>query len=313
MAALVLVAALAGSAAAGGRMRWTPTDGITPKDLSRPSDYYIVTLNGSGAVGPACGDPAATMAYRRGDALLYEGPNDCWAPWLNGLRSGLGAAADINALHDRCSPPFEICETYLSFKAATAIRGLGRVQPQDVVVGQWDDTSIDAYKDFQLVFDGSDVGLTRAGEKIDALEVFDPGDEPAELDCTHLLLISTAGAYQVADAWGAPLRGGGEDVLGFCASQLGRATTGYWFRYHDGAAEGLPANALIGLDHEDGRRAFARFEFMTNGAIDVDKAQGNHSEVFNFFGQTGQYAGPTFSFPATTAITHQIDSFTVHR
>jgi hypothetical protein len=163
-----------------------------------------------------------------------------------------------------------------------------------------------------LVFDGSDVGLTQNSEKIDALYLFDPGEEPAELGCVELGLISTAGNYRVPDQWGGVISGGGEDVLAFCVQTAGPDTTGYWFLYHDGSAEGAPANALIGLSHEDGRKAFSRFEFLTNGPFHVDGASGGASEVFNFFGQTGQYSGPTVSFSDDLGATDVVDSFTVH-
>ena len=109
-----------------------------------------------------------------------------------------------------------------------------------------------------------------------------------------------------------PGAGGGEDVLGFCVASFGWNTAGYWFLYHDGSAEGLPANALIALHHPGGRKAFNRFEFLTNKPIHVDGANGGRSEVFNFSGQTGAYDGPTFDFNATTTATDLIDSITVH-
>ena len=313
--ALVMLAAFVGlsSAAGGGAPRWSAPVGITPDDISHPNDYYIVSFTGSGAVGPACGDPNGTIPYKHGDVVLYEGPNECWGPWFSATRSGLSAAADVNAMHDRCRPPFDVCDTYFSFKAQTAIPGVGAVQPQDVVVGSWDPDSVDAYENFQMVFDGSDVGLTTKAERIDGLSVFDPGDEPDGYDeCAALLLISTAGAYRVSDAWGNPLSGGGEDVLGFCMTNSGSSTAGYWFLYHDGSAEGLPANALVGLDHQVGRRAFGRFELLTGKPIAVDAAHGGPSEVFNFTSQTGEYDGPTFSFPELTNADDPVDSFTLH-
>jgi hypothetical protein len=310
---LALVVASAGVAgASGGRARWTAPDGPTPRDISHPNDYYIVSFTGSGSVGPACDPAMESIPYERGDAILYEGPNDCWGFWFSATRSGLSPKADINALHDRCRPPFEICETYFSFKAATTIAGVGAVRPHDVVVGVFDFDTVDAYKDFQMVFDGSDVGLSGSTERIDGLHIFDPGDEPAGMDCRRLFLISTAGNYRVQDAGGNPLNGGGEDVLGFCASRVGGDTAGSWFLYHDGSAEGLPRDALIGLHHEVGRRAFGRFEFLTGGPFHVDTADGGPSEVFNFFSQTGRYEGPTFSFPDMTEATDRVDSFTVH-
>jgi hypothetical protein len=316
--ALLLLLAVVGGAAAGGsgKDRWAAYhsgDGITPGAVARPDDHYVVAFASAGSVSPSCVD-GGNETYSRGDALFYEphGPSPCWAPWFDATNSGLRANVDINGLHDECGPTDNFCDIYLSFKSRTTIPGVGAVEPQDVVLGEWIEGTLDSYHNWQLVFDGSDVGLTQSSEKIDGLYVFDPGEEPADLGCGILGLISTAGAYRVPDQWGGEISGGGEDVLGFCVYTDGWDTTGYWFLYHDGSAEGAPANSLIGLNHEDGRRAFNRFEFLTKGPFHVDSANGARNEVFNFSGQTGQYGGPTVSFSADLGATDVVDSFTVH-
>ncbi len=314
---LLLVLALAAGASAqnsgSGQARWAALmNGVTPDDLTRDNDFIVAAFDGSGSVGPHCFIPG-DVAYTRGDALFLiqfaSGP--CWIPWFDATNSGLRGNVDINAMQDECSDSDPACDMYLSFTPRTNVPGVGKVEPQDVVLGEWVPESIDSYDNWQLVFDGSDVGLTQGSEKIDGLYVFDTGEEPAELGCLQLGLVSTAGAYRVPDQWGGVIRGGGEDVLGFCGWEFGPHTAGYWFLYHDGSAEGAPANALIGLDHQDGRQAYARFEFLTKGWFDADTAQGDHSMVFNYFGQTGEYAGPTFDFRSAGA-TDRVDSFSVH-
>jgi hypothetical protein len=323
--ALLLVLALAAAASAGGgQSRWSQRHGgPTPLPPATGNDHYVVSLATPGSVGPGCLGPDVT--YSRGDALFYEphtGPGNpaCWLPWFDGSNSGLGSNVDINALHDVCGPTDPVCDIYLSFKANTVVPDVGTVRPHDVVRGSWNGASLDTYENWILVFDGSDVGLTTAGEKIDALFISaqspgpypPPGQQIPRPDCYELLLVSTSGAYTVPDEWGNDFSGGGEDVLGFCASGLGWYTYGYWFLYHDGSANGMPSNALIGLNHEDLNQAFNRFDFMTNGPFSVDTADGSHSEVFRFLPNTDEYIGPTFSFPDSTDVTDKIDSFTVY-
>jgi hypothetical protein len=266
------------------------------------------------------------VTYSRGDALFYEphgfnGP--CWISWFDATNSGLGPSTDINALHDACGPGDPGCDIYLSFKANTNVPGVGVAHPQDVVRASFAG-GLDTYDNWQMIFDGSDVGLTTTGERIDALFRFQtdtpgpypPASAPAgqapRPNCDELLLISTASSYSVADQWGGTLRGGGEDVLGFCASALGWDTSGYWFLYHDGSAQGMPSDALIGLSHEGGKKGFNRFDFLTDGAFAVDSANGGHSEVFRFMPKSGEYVGPTFSFPEEAKTVDKIDSFSVY-
>lgn len=310
---LVLLLALAAGVSAAdrgtGQQRWAGHE-LSADEIARADDDYVVSFAGPGAV-PYCG--GGDQTYTRGDALYLEnhGPvAPCWIPWFDATNSGLPANTNINALHDECGATEPYCDIYLSFQNNLNVPGAGNVKPQDVVTAWWDGMSPDTYYNFQLVFDGSDVGLTTDGEKIDGLYIFDPGEEPEDLGCTALLLVSTAGNYRVPDYWGNNLTGGGEDVLGFCGYWFGEDTYGYWFKYHDGDAEGAPANSLIGLSHEDGPLAYARFEFLTKGAFHVDGANGGHSQVYHFF--QGEYDGPTYSFPDEAWTTDKVDSFHVY-
>lgn len=313
--ALLLALVFAGTsfATGGGQARWATLDhGVSTDDVARADDHYVASFATGGSVSPSCF--GGSQSYTPGDALFFEphGVGPCWIPWFDATNSGLNAGANINGLHDECGPNDPWCDIYLSFQGVTNVPGVGSAKPQDVVMSSWDGLSLDTYINWQMVFDGSDVGLRETSEKIDGLYIFDPGEEPDDLYCSRLLLISTAGTYRVPDYWGNNIDGGGEDVLGFCASWLGWDTAGYWFLYHDGSAEGAPANSIIGLTHEDGGKAFSRFEFLTKGEFEVDLADGDNSEVFNFFGQTGLYNGPTFSFPDDAWTTDKVDSFTVY-
>lgn len=82
---------------------------------------------------------------------------------------------------------------------------------------------------YQMFFDGSDVGLTLASENVDAFTFLDDGT----------ILVSTVGAYTVPNGSGGNITGYGEDILQFSPSSLGAATAGSWSLYFDGSDVGL--------------------------------------------------------------------------
>ncbi len=299
--ALFLVSAWARPAAAvgGGSGRWlqmmSNDGGVGPNDIAGPDDDPVVAFTRPGSVSPGCDAP--TVHYGVGDAVLYFARHRCWLPWFDGEGSGLPAGADINALHDECGPTEPRCTIYLSFTRTLRVPGVGKVQPHDIVSADWVEGTQDIYTNFWLVFDGSDVGLTEPGERIDALFLFDEDRPEPYRDCVALGWASTVGNYRVRDQWGGWLTGGGEDILGFCASSIGEDTNGYWFLYHDGSAEGLPRNALVGLAHEEGRAASGRFNFLTKGPFQADEADGGAGDIFEFSSYNGgMYRGPLVSF-----------------
>jgi hypothetical protein len=313
--ALVLVTCLVGLAAAGNPSRVPWRGGPGPAAIAGPDDIYIIAFDGSGTVSPSCHDFVSPEPYQPGQALLYDAKFGCYVSWYHGPLSGLTRAHDINALSDECvgEDPIEECNIYLSF-APNSIRvpGVGAVRGQDLVRAEWVPDTQDIFTNFTLYFDGSDVGLTTGGERIDAVYVLEVVDTPAAYTCERMALISTVGAYRVPDGAGGWLAGGGEDVLAFCGSRFGADTAGTWSLYHDGSAEGAPANALIALAHEETRKGFDRFDFLSKGAFRADRANGGHSEVFEFFGQTSEYRGPLFSFQDSAGISDRIDSFHIY-
>lgn len=307
---LVLVLAVVAGASAQGAPNKKAGHETGVDELPGGDDDYVVSFATPGSVSNVC---FGSGDYSRGDAMYLEnhGPlSPCWVKWFDATNSGLTGSANINALHDECGFTDPGCDIFLSFQGATAVPDVGTVKAQDVVGASYTGPGFDEYGFWFMAFDGSDVGLRANSEKIDGLFIFDPGEEPSDLGCTALLLISTAGAYTVPDQWGNDLSGGGEDVLGFCGYWFGWDTAGYWFLYHDGSAEGAPTNSLVGLSHEDGRLAFARFEFLTKGWFDVDTANGGQSDVFYFF--DGEYHGPAYNFMSAAWATDNADSFTVY-
>jgi hypothetical protein len=134
----------------------------------------------------------------------------------------------------------------------------GNVVGQDIVQfdGYFHDDHWDEYE-YSLMFDGSDVGLTTRGEKIDGISVWPPeyydalaGDIELPYDCNAgVVFITTQGAYRVPNNQGGFLIGEGSDVLLFCATNLGSDTAGFWFRAFDGSDAGIfPPNAGFSID-----------------------------------------------------------------
>ncbi len=95
---------------------------------------------------------------------------------------------------------------------------------------------------------------------------------------------------------GSQLKISGEDVLGFCATQLGANTAGKWHMLLDGSAQGVKPNNITGIAASaDGQTLY----LTSNKAFSVDGATGGHSMVYEYDMTTGTFSGPIFSAPAT--------------
>lgn len=204
---------------------------------------------------------------------------------------------------------------YMSFRQnAITVPGISpRVMGQDVV-------EFDSYwGEYSLFFDGSDVGLTLLSEKIDGLDVWEPyiNDVYFPYDCNAgVLFISTQGNYRVKAANGGDLVGEGNDILMFCATNLGPNTAGFWFRGFDVTFPGetpfpeeypnpewplRSRNAMYGIDIEDvywenwqenDEAAWLYFSFITKKEISVPYATGGPSETFWWDPWWGAVYGP---------------------
>jgi hypothetical protein len=186
------------------------------------------------------------------DDYYGEYYNDWWK-LFEGEDYGLGPKHKINAI----SIPYwwdmgEDAPIYMTFvQNAIFVPGITplKVYGMDVVV-------FDPVEEtFELVFDGSDVGLTNlTAEKIDGLDYWPPEYWTLEAefpyDCSEgVFFISTAGNYRVPAANGGTLFGRGSDVLMFCATNLGWDTAGFWFNSFDGVTNNvINYNSINSLD-----------------------------------------------------------------
>jgi len=117
---------------------------------------------------------------------------------------------------------------------------------------------VDADYSYEMFFDGSDVGLTTATEKLDGISVWTPeyydffsSNVEMPFDChAAVIFLSTRGNYRVSPTpEGNALVGGGSDVLAFCATNTGADTAGFWFRVFDSDDAGIwPHQTITSLD-----------------------------------------------------------------
>jgi len=116
--------------------------------------------------------------------------------------------------------------------------GLGFIKPHDIL--KFCQTSLGPVTTgtFSVYFDGSDVGISAVGEKLDALEILPDGR----------LLLSTKGDFKVKDALNNDLKGRDEDILVFDPTTLGTNTTGTFAMYLDGSdVPGLGKEDVTGV------------------------------------------------------------------
>ena len=248
--------------------------------LVSPATYFSPTTAGT---------TADDVPFGSEDILRWQAGGG-WSVAFDGSAAGLAPTGkwkhNINAF---AFHPLD--GTLMAFaQNARVVPGIGpKVDGMDVVY--WDGSS------FSLYFDGQDVGLTnKTQEKIDSLHALPGSASPiGGGSCAVYLLISTQGPGKVTNYSGGPLNFSGEDVLGFCATNLGDTTTGLWHMVLDGSQQGMPKNSTDSISlSADGNTLY----LTTKGAFNVDAASGGHSMVYAYDLTTQTFSGPVFVAPA---------------
>jgi hypothetical protein len=238
------------------------------------------------------------VGYSPEDILLYDPDGDVWSKFFDGSDNELNAAKhNINAIHvGNTAAPDDI---YMAFqKKKINVPGIGNVKGHDVV--HFDGS------DFSLFFEGADVSLAAAGERIDALAVLDGSYSPIGGSCQAYLLISTSAAGKVPAFGGGVLKFRGEDILGFCMTNSGDATAGFWHLFLDGSDLGMPQNFTSSISADlDNDRIF----FTTRDVFNVPPASGGHSMVYVYNLATNEFSGPIFD--ATVDLTGKVDGLDI--
>ena len=233
----------------------------------------------------AAGTTVDGLAFGSEDIIKWDG--SAWSMWFDGSAAGLAPVGkwkhDINAFY---IPDPNSDEVILSFTQNRRLVPdiVDLVNGMDLV--RWDGSA------FSLWFDGEDVGLTQmTQEKIDSLHVLPGSASPIGGSCLNYLLISTQGTGRVANHDGTSLRFRGEDVLGFCLTNAGPSTTGFWHMVLDGSAQGMPPNATDSISlSADGQTMY----LTTRRTFNVDSASGGHSMVYAYDFATQSFSGPVF-------------------
>lgn len=196
--------------------------------------------------------------YEDEDILTYDETTGAWSLFFDGSDVGL-TKADVSA--------FEFLgndDIFLSLdKPMKDLPGLLGITADDSDILRFTPTSTGANTagTFTIWFDGSDVELTKGGEKIDAITFVPNGD----------LVISTGGGASVTGPAGT-LKAADEDLLRFEATQLGTATIGAWSLYFD-TSDALPKLGDVvaaGIDQDTGDILFGPDKKWVFGTLTVN-------------------------------------------
>lgn len=179
---------------------------------------YYVSVAGNGKVGG--------VSYSAGDILVYYQCRQEWQMFLDMSDTGIKANTSNFATLDGGA------RFILGFVKTANLPGIGSVLPQDLVVFNATDVGPDTAGSFQWLFDGSDVGLTAKGERIDAVTV-----------SNNELYLSTTGTASVPGI----NKFDNKDVVVFRGTQWGSNTAGTWEKVADGSDGGLGSLNLQGL------------------------------------------------------------------
>lgn len=163
------------------------------------------------------------IRYQDDDIICYDFATTQWSLHFDGSDVGL-RSGDLDAFHIQ-----EDDSILLSLNRPKRIPGLGRVDDSDIIRFVPTSLGSNTVGRFEWYFDGSDVGLTRPGEDIDAISQTPDGR----------LLISTIGSNRVNGIDG---KSGDEDLLVFNHVRLGADTQGSFELYFDGSNVGLSDN-----------------------------------------------------------------------
>ncbi|NNE11452.1 MAG: hypothetical protein HKN41_04320 [Ilumatobacter sp.] len=173
-------------------------------------------------IGSATGGSVAGISFADEDILAHDLVNGGWTKYFDGSDVGL-RWNDVNAFHVA-----DDGSLLLTLERPQRIEGRW-VDDSDVIA--FSPTSLGEHTagSFEMVLDGSDVGLSKWSEDIDAIAV-----TPDER-----LLLSTTGRLRVPRTSGGTLQSTDEDLIVFDAESLGEQTAGTFERYFDGSDVGL--------------------------------------------------------------------------
>ena len=161
------------------------------------------------------------FSYAPGDVLVHYACSDTWELFFDASDVGLSLNTNGFAMY----PNTQSGRFLLTFAGKGNVPQVGTVLPHDVVEFVASDVGADTAGVFRLFLDGSDVGLSTSGEKLDGIALDKDGE----------LLLSTVGNGNVLGLGAFA----DEDVIRLDAGSYGAATTGTWSMFFDGSDVGL--------------------------------------------------------------------------
>jgi len=201
---------------------WLPNNDILNSLCGGVNDLFVGTNKG-GKVGG--------VGFSGVDILALDMDTGTWSKFFEGK--------DVNVSTNLTGFTFEPGGCLLiTFDGNEKKLGLGIIKPHDILKfcpSSLGETTVGTWS---VYMDGSDVGLTTDGEKLDALERLPDGR----------ILLSTKGDFSVKDAANQTISGRDEDILVFDPTTLGSNTTGSFALYLDGSdVPGLVKEDITGI------------------------------------------------------------------
>lgn len=243
-------------------------------DFECLSGNYTVTIGYPMWVSAAQNGLGSNAAIRSADIAMRGNGANAWQLVFDG--SDVGITANLNAFER-----LEDGSILMSLATAQNVPGLGQVLPQDIIRFVPTLLGNNTAGSFAWYLDGSDVGLTTAGEKIDAI-VMKPFDDDA-----NPLLISLTGNGSVPRRSGGNLKVADEDLINFVGTSYGANSAGKWRMNLDGstlpgmAGEDINAATYIPLVPSRNSRLLLGF----NSAFKISGIQGGPRDIVQLDGQ----------------------------
>ncbi len=239
--------------------------------------FYRLTVDRIGPYVSADQDGLGGRFARKQSDLLYRDYDNKGLHWDLAFD-----ASDVGITKDVAAAEFLPNGTLLlTLGAAQNVPGLGKVTPWDVIRFVPGPSGLGDYTAgvFEWYLDGSDVGLTAAGEKIDAIAL--TSTDPDEF----AIAVSLTGSGSVTKTGGGALAVSDEDMMRLDNPVYGGNSGGTWSLYVQGAAlPGMMAEELNGatsLEPFAGLNAGNNWLWLIQNAFTVDGVVGEARDVLN--------------------------------
>lgn len=169
------------------------------------------------------------IKYSQGDVLAYNQCADTWEMFLDVSDMGLNNVTDIAVIPNWRSVLMTVSRQNSRYN--------GPLSPHDVYAAWIGQVGEDTEAYFERFIDGSDVGLTTAGEALDGVLIKQNGNVAVSIKGEGN--VPGVGAFD------------DEDIIEFSATTVWEDTTGTWAMAFDGSDEGLRGVDALGIYMND--------------------------------------------------------------